>query len=108
MQISRNDILHIAELARLRLTEEEIVKFEAELPRIFDFIAALQSLATDSAEEFPAVPAFTNAFRADLDGVIPIGNPDDLREAFLAYDKDGYLAVPPIFNRSRGAPEDSK
>ncbi|MBI4134847.1 MAG: Asp-tRNA(Asn)/Glu-tRNA(Gln) amidotransferase subunit GatC [Candidatus Sungbacteria bacterium] len=100
--ITHEQILHLAELARLRLTEEEAAKFEAELPRILEFIVTLQSAPTDAIDELFATHSLVNAFRADTNGHSPVGDPADLCEAFIAYDRDGFLVIPPIFTeRSR-------
>lgn len=99
MSITREQILHLAELARVHLTEDEIKKFESELPRILDFVGQLRSLPAGSADEVDAAHTALNAFRQDTANISPIGNAGDLREAFLAYDKEGYLAIPPVFDR---------
>lgn len=100
--ITHEQILHLAELARLRLTEAEAIQFEAELPRILEFIAALQSAPTGAMDELFAAHSLANAFRTDTKDHLPVGDPADLCEAFIAYDRDGFLVIPPIFTeRSR-------
>ncbi|HWS24503.1 MAG TPA: Asp-tRNA(Asn)/Glu-tRNA(Gln) amidotransferase subunit GatC [Anaerolineales bacterium] len=44
MPITREEIKHIANLARLQLTEEEIVKYEKQLTNILDFFSQLKSI----------------------------------------------------------------
>jgi len=44
MPISREEIKHIANLARLQLTDEEIVKYETQLTNILDFFGQLRSV----------------------------------------------------------------
>lgn len=46
MAISRRDVEHIAQLARIMLSEEEKSLFEKELSAILEFVAALTRLDT--------------------------------------------------------------
>ena len=46
MNLSLEDVAHIAELARLQLTEEEQERFLGQLSWILDHVARLQALDT--------------------------------------------------------------
>ena len=63
--ISRDEVAHLADLARLAVTEEELSTFAGQLDQILDSVATVGEVA---AAEVPptshAVP-LTNVFRAD-------------------------------------------
>ena len=65
-RITRADVEHVAQLARLALSEEEIVSLSAELGKILDYAAQVSALDTSdvppTAHPFPVV----NVFRADV------------------------------------------
>lgn len=46
MAITPDEVRHIARLARLNLTEEEVARFTRELSEIVDYIAQLNKLDT--------------------------------------------------------------
>ena len=64
--LSRDQVLHVARLARLELTEEEIERFASELSKVLDHIEMINQLG-DLADVPPTshVIAVENALRAD-------------------------------------------
>jgi aspartyl-tRNA(Asn)/glutamyl-tRNA(Gln) amidotransferase subunit C len=44
MSISRDDVLHVARLARLELTEAEVERFQEQLSAILDAVSKVQEL----------------------------------------------------------------
>jgi len=50
MSISRNDVMHVAELARLALTEKETDIYTAQLQRILSHVEKLSELDTKGVE----------------------------------------------------------
>jgi aspartyl-tRNA(Asn)/glutamyl-tRNA(Gln) amidotransferase subunit C len=50
MALSREDVLHIAELADLALTSEEIERFTRDLGAVLEHAAQLQELDTSAVE----------------------------------------------------------
>ena len=65
MKISREDIEHIALLARLSLTEEEKELFGLQLSRILDYMDKLNELDTDNIEPTSHVLQISNVMRED-------------------------------------------
>ncbi len=59
------DIAHVARLARLGLTEEELESYKAQLADILDHAARVQSLEGEPAVEASHPLRFENAFRDD-------------------------------------------
>jgi len=64
--LSRDQVLHVAKLARLELTEDEMGRFGGELSKVLDHIEKISELG-DLADIEPTshVVAVENALRAD-------------------------------------------
>ena len=66
MSLSRDQVLHVARLARLQLTEEEIERFGTELSKVLDHIETIEQLGDlEAVEPTSHVVAVENALRAD-------------------------------------------
>jgi aspartyl-tRNA(Asn)/glutamyl-tRNA(Gln) amidotransferase subunit C len=93
MEITRDEVLHVAKLARLALSDEEVERFRGQLSAILEAVGKVSEL--------------------DLDGVPPTSHPLDLvnvladdepvaslsREEALANAPDpenGFFGVPPV------------
>lgn len=64
--LSREEILHIAKLARLNLTDEEIEKFQGQLSPILDYISKLNEVDTENVEPtFHPITDLKNRFQED-------------------------------------------
>ena len=64
--LSRDQVLHVARLARLELTDDEVGRFSDELSKVFDWVETIEQLG-DLADVEPTshVVAVENALRAD-------------------------------------------
>jgi aspartyl-tRNA(Asn)/glutamyl-tRNA(Gln) amidotransferase subunit C len=64
--LSRDQVLHVARLARLELSEDEVERFSAELSKVLDHIEKISELG-DLADVEPTshVVNVENALRAD-------------------------------------------
>src|SRR3954470_5056849 len=64
--LSRDQVLHVARLARLELTEEEVERFSRDLAKVLDHIETINELG-DLADVPPTshVVEIENALRAD-------------------------------------------
>lgn len=93
MEISRDEVLHVAKLARLALTEEEVGRFQEQLSAILEAVGKVSEL--------------------DLEGVPPTSHPLDLVNVFAEDEprpslsleealanapdpEDGFFGVPPV------------
>ncbi len=65
MELSRAEVEHIAELARLGLTEEEKEKFRRQLSAILEYAAMLQRLDTEAIPPTATVLPLHNVMRPD-------------------------------------------
>jgi len=63
--VSREDVLHVAHLARLALSDEEIARLQRELNRIMEHFAELQQLDTEGVPPTSHPLPMTNVFRED-------------------------------------------
>lgn len=68
MRISKEDIEHIASLARLHLTEGEKDLFGLQLSRILDYMEKLNELDTTDVEPTSHVLPLSNVMRDDVSG----------------------------------------
>ncbi|MCC7077757.1 MAG: Asp-tRNA(Asn)/Glu-tRNA(Gln) amidotransferase subunit GatC [Acidimicrobiia bacterium] len=101
MSISRADVVHVAKLARLELTEEEIEQFTGQLSDILDHAARIRELDTEDVAPTAHPLPLANVMREDEPG------PTLDREAFLSQApacEDGYVRVPRILDESGGGP----
>jgi aspartyl-tRNA(Asn)/glutamyl-tRNA(Gln) amidotransferase subunit C len=65
MALSREEVLHVAELARLSLGPEEIELFTRQLNDILAYVEKLQELDTTGVAPLAHVVPIVNAFRED-------------------------------------------
>jgi aspartyl-tRNA(Asn)/glutamyl-tRNA(Gln) amidotransferase subunit C len=63
--IDREQVLHVARLARLRLSDEEVAKMAAELSNILEHIERISELDLDGVPPTSHVVDVANALRAD-------------------------------------------
>ncbi|GAB4467302.1 MAG: Asp-tRNA(Asn)/Glu-tRNA(Gln) amidotransferase subunit GatC [Anaerolineae bacterium] len=67
MTLSLEQVEHIAELARLGLTDEEKARFREQLSAILDYAARLQTLDTDAIPPTAAVLPLRTVLREDVE-----------------------------------------
>ena len=68
MPVTRRDVDHIAELARLNLSEEERERMTRELGSILAYIDEVMAVDTEGVEPLHHVLDMTNVFREDVPG----------------------------------------
>lgn len=65
MKISQDEVLHVAHLARLNLSEDELGKITGQLDKILTYFDKLGELDTSEIEPTTHVFQVNNAFRED-------------------------------------------
>lgn len=60
------DIKHIAKLARLHITEDEVATYNDQLGSILEYVNKLQELKTNDVPELQHAIDVTNVFREDV------------------------------------------
>lgn len=76
MKLSRAQVEHIAELAKLALTDEEKTTFQEHLSAILEYAGRLQRVDTSAVPPTPAVLPLRNVMRQDV--VEPSLAPEDV------------------------------
>jgi aspartyl-tRNA(Asn)/glutamyl-tRNA(Gln) amidotransferase subunit C len=96
--ISRSDVEHVAALARLGLTDEEIDRLVPQLIRILEAVGKLSAVDTSSVGPTAQVIALENVMRDD------VARPSMRREAALAEAprrEGSLLRVPVVLEEGR-------
>lgn len=65
MKISREEILHVAGLSRLHLSEEDIDRLSPQLDRILAYMDTLQAVDTEGVPSMSHALRHVNALRKD-------------------------------------------
>ena len=91
--LSRTDVEHVAHLARLGLTDEELGRLEGELNHILDQYAVLARLDTDAIPPTAQTIELENILRDD---VVAPSLPTEAVLANAAATNGQFIAVPPI------------
>jgi len=65
MPLSPDDIRHIAKLARLQISDEEVETYAKELSSILTYVDKLREVDTKNTEPTAQVTGLHNAFRKD-------------------------------------------
>jgi len=93
MAVTRKDVRYIAELARLRFTEEEEIKMAEEMNQILVYMEKLNALDTSNVPPMSHVLDISDVFRPD-EPQIRITREEALKNA---PDTDGeYFRVPKV------------
>jgi len=66
MILSKEEIKHIAKLARLELTDEELKKYGGQLSAILDYIDQLKEVDTKGIEPTAQITGLENVLRDDI------------------------------------------
>lgn len=65
-KLTRDDVLKLAQLARLELSDDEIARFQDEITSILQYVEKLQSVDLTGVEPTYQVSGLTNAMREDV------------------------------------------
>ena len=76
-RITRDEVLHVARLARLELTDDEVTKFQAELSDILEAVSKVSEL--------------------DLEGVPPTAHPLEIANAWADDEPRPCLPLDDVF-----------
>lgn len=64
-KLTRDDVLKLAQLARLELTDEEVKEYSTELTAILQYVEQLNAVDIDDLEPTNQVTGLTNVTRSD-------------------------------------------
>lgn len=91
--LSKEEVVKVAQLARIELKEDEIEKFQKDLSSVLDYVAELQEVDTEGLEIVSSVTGLENVAREDT------ARPVDYQEEIMANAperKDKYYKVKSI------------
>jgi aspartyl-tRNA(Asn)/glutamyl-tRNA(Gln) amidotransferase subunit C len=96
-KLSKADVLHVAKLAKLDLTETEVDKYSKQLSSIVDYISELSEVDTENTEPTSQTTGLENVYREDL---VKSDNTLTQDQATSGSDKthNGYFKVPAILS----------
>ncbi|HIS89378.1 TPA: Asp-tRNA(Asn)/Glu-tRNA(Gln) amidotransferase subunit GatC [Candidatus Avigastranaerophilus faecigallinarum] len=91
--INKEEVKHVAKLARLELTDEEVNKYSQQLGSILEYVEQMNEVNTTGIEPMPhAIPVY-NVMRED------IVKYEQTKEELMAnapFEEDGFFRVPKI------------
>jgi len=93
MSVTNDQVRHIAKLARIAMSDEEIARLAPELNAIIGWVEQLAEVNTDGVEPLTAVIDQKLRLRED------VVNDGDIRDAVLANAPEaqhGFFAVPKV------------
>ncbi len=93
MSLTKEEVEHIAELARLELTDEEKARYRDQLSAILEYAARLQALDTDQIPPTSTVLAERSPLR--VDEVVQGLNVDEVLSNAPRSEKNQFR-VPPV------------
>lgn len=94
--MTKDEILHLGELARIKLGDEEVEKLQGEITNILEYVSAVDEAVTDAALQ-KKVGVVHNVFREDEVTNEPGSFTDDLL-ASMPETKGRFLKVKKILN----------
>ncbi len=96
-RITRDDVAHVARLARLELSDEELDEFTAQLAAVLEHAADVEALEIDDVPPTSHPLPLVNVMRPDV--VAPsLDREEVLAQAPLA--EDGRFRVPPVLGEA--------
>ena len=94
VRLSADEVRHVAELAKLRLSDAEVEQFAGQLSAILEYAERLQEVDTSSIPPTPYILPLTNVMRDD------VPEPSLSNDAALANApdrEDGFFRVRAVF-----------
>lgn len=93
--ISKDEVKHIAQLARIEISENQIEKYQKELSAILDFVSELNKLDTTGVEPIRQITGLESVFRKDEDRKLINQAGQELVQQAPEH-KNGLVAVPEV------------
>ena len=96
-KLTKEEVLHVAELARIEVTKEELEKYQVELKKLLDDVEKINDV--DNYDEEIMIAPWTNntTLRSDVEGEM-LDPKDVLINA--PHHTGNYIAVPIVINEN--------
>lgn len=88
-KLSKDDVLKLAKLSRLRLSEDEVTRYQDELSSILAYVEKLSSVDTKGLKPTSQVTGLTNVMRQD-EVIEYQAKPSDLMQQAPAKEKNQF------------------
>ena len=99
-KLSKEEVLHVAKLARIRLTEEEIEKYQVELKKLLNDVEKINDVKGYDDEMLIATWEENAKLREDKPGEML--DPKEVLEN-TPHHSGNYISVPVVINNGGGA-----
>ena len=93
MELSKEEVLKIVSLCRIKLSEHEVEKMQRDLSTVLAYVSELNKVDTNNIEEISQVTGLENIFRPD------VAEYSEIREAIIKNfpeSKDNFLKIKSI------------
>lgn len=97
MAITANEVKHVASLAKLEFSDQELEMFTGQMDEIINMVQELQEVDTDGVKMTSTVTDAINVMRED---VAKPGMDRDVLMQNVPEQEDGYIKVPAIIDES--------
>ncbi len=95
-RIKSSDVRHVAKLAELDFSDEEVEKITPQLDKILDHVARISTVDTEGVSSTSHVMDINNVLRED-EVTKPVSQEEALKNA--THKKDGYFKAPRILKK---------
>ena len=99
MAVTRDDVKHVAELARLALSDERAEQFTAQINTILQHMEVLSKVDTDRVEPVVGIGAESAPLAEDVGPSVPLESPI---ETFAPQVREGFFLVPRLATHESG------
>jgi len=86
-KLTKKEVLHVAELSNLKLTDSEVKKLTPQLDKIIEFVGILNEVDTNGIEPTSQTTGLVNRLR------------DDVIDSTNSLKQDDYFKVPAILSK---------
>lgn len=97
MKLTKDQVRHVAKLARLGLTPQEVEKFQTQLSGILDYVEQLNEVNTDGVEPTAQVTGLVNVMREDRAMPKVLAEPDELLKCSPLLKEKRQIKVKSVF-----------
>jgi len=95
-KLSKKDVEHIARLAKLNLTPQEILKYQKQLSEVVSYVSELSEIDTSDIEPTSQTTGLTNVVRNDEVKANGLTQKEALSGTEETY--NGYFVVPMVLD----------
>ncbi len=92
MELTKDDVRDIALLARIGVTDEEIISYQKDMSSVLQYFDKLQEVDTDGVEEIGHITGVTNVYRKDAEDEMSEEGKKMIMDN-VPQKKDGYIKV---------------